>query len=236
MRKGKIALYFVLFVASLLLAFGVCWFFGFWLVTDTTNPIGIALIAIVFIIFYLIATCKTGKYIKEQEIKDGSTVGIALFFTFLTYFAIVSSIYLSIGNLIFVYLIFLEYAILGTIAHVFARGHRIMQGKNDVTTILHGLTHYSWDILQLIVLVVTTVIDIIFSFIADDWKQSKKNIQAKEQTEKYFREVSVDKPVNYSDGLNIEYRKFIETTAVEDNSDTRKTFADQYFKKVYDKD
>ena len=197
--------------------------------------IGIIPVAFVFFIFYLIAASKTKKYLKEQNVKDKGTVKVALFATFLTYFVTVSLAYLSIGHFFFIYVMLLLYGVLGTIAHIFVRGHRIMQGKNDVTSILYGLTYHCWQVLQMIVLVVSAVIDIIVSLIADDWKQTKKSIQAKEQAEKYFRDVSVDKPSNYSDGLNIEYRKFIEATAVEDNSNARKTFADGYFKKVYGK-
>ncbi len=197
--------------------------------------IGIIPILIVFVIFYSIAVSKTKKYINEQKIADANTVKLALFFTFLTYFSTISLAYFSIGHFYLIYIMLLVYGILGTIAHIFIRGHRIMQGKNDITTILYGLTYHCWKVLQLIILAVTTIIDIILSFIVDDWKQTKKSIQAKEQTEKYFRDVSIDKPVNYNDGLNIEYRKFIETTSLDDNSNTKKTFAEGYFKTINNK-
>ena len=45
----------------------------------------------------------------------------------------------------------------------------------------------------------------------------------------------IDKPANYSNGLNIEYRNFIEKASVEDNSNARKIFAEKYFEAVYNK-
>ncbi|MBQ5801245.1 MAG: hypothetical protein IIW20_05095, partial [Clostridia bacterium] len=102
-------------------------------------------------------------------------------------------------------------------------------------TILYKLTYYCWQVLQYIALVVIAIVDIIVSLFVDDWKATKKSIKAKEQVEKYFREVSVDKPLNYNDGLNIEYRKFLETTSAEDSGSTKKAFASEYFKSVYSK-
>lgn len=231
MKKGKVVLYFVLFALSLYLAFGASgMIFG-----NAVSIIGTSSILLVFIIFYLVAASKTKKYVNQHEIKDASTIKIALSLTFLTYFFTITLARFSIGRIFLIYIMFLVYGILGTIAHIFVRGHRIMQGKNDITTILYGLTYHCWQVLQMIILVVRTVIDIIASFIVDDWKQSNKRTQAKEQTEKYFREVSIDKPVNYSDGLNIEYRDFIKTTSMEDNADTRKIFADKYFQAIYNK-
>ena len=192
---------------------------------------------VVFAIFYSIAAKKTKKYIEDKKIPDGKTLKTALRLTFLTYYltVLLAAFQTTTGEIYWLYIMLVVYGLLGTVAHVFTSGHRRMNGKNDVTTILYGFTFVCWQVMQWIILVVTAVVDIIASLIVDDWKQTKKSIQAKEQTEKYFRDVSVDKPVNYQDGLNIEYRKFIETTSVEDNSNARKVFADEYFKKVYSK-
>lgn len=192
---------------------------------------------IIFIIFYSIANKSIKKYIKEANIPDGKAVMAAFRWTFLTYY--VTMMWVSYmfggGELLGVYAMILCYGVLGTISYAIAHGHRRMYGKNDVTTILCGFTYRCWQVMQMIILVVLTVVDIIVSLFVDDWKQTKKSIKAKENVEKYFREASVDKPVNYQDGLNIEYRKFIETTSSEDNGAARKKFADEYFKTVYSK-
>ena len=202
---------------------------------DNLKFIAVIPFLIVFIIFHSIARSKTKKYINEQKIEDGKTVLTALSLTFLTYFVTLALAVLAIGHFFYIFVMLLAYGVLGTVAHIFTRGHRIMHGENDVTTILSKLTYHCWQVLQYIALVVTAIIDIIISLFVDDWKATKKSIRAKEQSEKYFREVSVDKPSNYSDGLNIEYRKFIETTSAEDSSSTRKAFASEYFKSVYNK-
>lgn len=202
------------------------------------GSIGTLLRGVVFlIIISLIANAKIKKYVKKHEIVDGGTIKTASFLTVLTY---VVSIELCLcttylDGAIWIPLGFLAYGVLGTIAHIFVRGHRRLYGKNKATTILYGLTHHCWEVLQLIGLAIRTVVDIIASFIADDWKQTNKRIKAREETEKYFRENSVDKPNNYQDGLNIAYRDFLSNSSVDDNSEAKKIFADEYFKKVYDK-
>lgn len=193
--------------------------------------------AIVFLIFYLIARSSTKKYIKKENIPEGYIIKTALFLTFVTYFITVYFLIREItsGIIGWFYIGAVAYGILGTLSHTYVAYHRRSFGKNDITTILYNLTYICWQVMQYIAMIFNAVLDIIISLIISDWKETKKSIKAKEETEKYFRNTSIDKPLNYQDGLNGEYRKFIETTSVEDNSNARKTFADQYFKSVYEK-